>query len=200
MKIPRPEDFSDIDPSAAPILAADFLVSRARELGHHVEDMADFDRLMRLEFPSYAIYAALADRTYSVSATQINTSRTIHLVDYLPTPDLVGSGEVGMTIAGNSSHSHSYLHDGPLVLNTESLVRRKGYGRNRYLAMNAASLLIFGQPLHSRDSGPHRTVLAERRWEAFVREGLAEEFEDKFLGEPVQRYRFKPRTARPKQP
>jgi hypothetical protein len=80
-----------------------------------------------------------------------------------------------------------------LGIETYPEFRQHGYGRRRYLAMNAASLLLFGLPLHSRASGSMLSEQATRRWEAFVQEGLAESYDEPqgiTEGRMVQRYRF----------
>lgn len=192
MYLPRPEDIKDIPPRQLPEIAVNYFVDRARYLGNlAIESIDDFDRFMELDFMErYAIHFALADRTYKISKEKSSTERNIYLVDVVPPGDIAGLGEVSQSLTSVSP----YAANKPLVLNTETVggFQRQGYGQRRYLAMNAASLLIFGKPLHSREAGSMRTTQATRRWEALVRSSLAEAYDEPNAdGRTVQRYRFK---------
>src|SRR3990167_143002 len=139
----------------------------------------------------YAIYFAMADRSYEIGKNKIARERHIYLVDVLAIGQIAGYGAISNSLTSSST----YVKDKPLVLNTETVpdFLRQGYGRRRYIAMNAASLLMFSNPIHSREKGNMLSDSAEKTWDSLVREGLAESYEETGASRvrPIQRYRFK---------
>jgi hypothetical protein len=187
----RPEEIQDIAPAELPELVAQYFIVRAAYLGHDsVSGLADFDRLMKLDvLGQYAIFFAVAERTYSVSPAQTTTDRLIYAADVLPDEQIAGLAEVSFSLTPHNQYSRNK----PLVLNIENKIHQLGYGRRRYLALNAASRALFGYPLNSRErnSEDMLSVQARVRWNKFVNEGLAEVYDDQTAdGLSVQRYRF----------
>ncbi|HET9721827.1 MAG TPA: hypothetical protein VFP32_02245 [Candidatus Saccharimonadales bacterium] len=186
-----PEDFTDIDASDFPSAAGRHILEEAYYFGNYgVETVQDFYHFMKLGLSGYAIYGAMANQSYQIAADRTVQASNIYLVDYLPDGQIPGHG-----IVQQSDSGLAYSADKPVVLRVDTYpqFQRQGYGRRRYLAMNAASMLIFGNPLHSRESGPLRSDPATQTWAALEREGLAESYEEinKPGGRLLQRYRFR---------
>lgn len=194
-----------IQPDAIPLDSQDFLVARAQRVDYKIDEVDDFETLLALdELGAYTTFCGVTKikppkiRPTRQTNNRIRTvtwhsesSRAIFMVDSLPSGEIPGYGEVSMSLES----TRIYAKNKPLVLNIETYRahQQQGYGHRRYLAMNAAALLIFGHPLHSREASPLRTDFATRRWEALVRQGLAESYEETrdFDGQQIQRYRFK---------
>ena len=194
MRDPRPEDIRRISPDDMADPVAELLVERACYLGHKsINYIADFDDFMELDEPDgYSVHFTVGDKAYRISDTKTTIERRIYAVDTSPGGEVVGYGGLSESLTSKTI----FTANKPIVLGIETYdgFREQGYGRRRYLAMNAASLLIFGDPLHSQAKGNMLSDLATRRWEAFIREGLAETYlepQDMPGGRMIQRYRFK---------
>lgn len=201
-----PDDFKDVAPADVPEPAGTELLDRAGLLGYRLDQESDFDRIMRVNVAAnigeYCIYAAVKDRSWGLdvgtnSPRRIrgtkgrNTDRTIFMVDSLVDDEVAGFGAVSLCLT--STNPYSVQKPIVLAVETSSRFLRQGYGHRRYLAMNAAAHLVFGYPLHSRENNQaFRSEYATRRWEALVRIGLAESYEEisESTGVVLQRYRF----------
>ena len=186
----KPEDIKYITETDLPFAGREHFSMRPELSGYR--DVGDYDRFMALDAMShYAIYFAMADRSYEIGKNKIARERHIYLVDVLAIGQIAGYGAISNSLTSSST----YVKDKPLVLNTETVpdFLRQGYGRRRYMAMNAASLLMFSNPIHSREKGNMLSDSAEKTWDSLVREGLAESYEETGASRvrPIQRYRFK---------
>lgn len=213
-----PADFGEINPEAVPAAASTRILELAQRFPDYksLTQITDFESFLLLDIEDrYHIYAAIGQTTLNASLAQHvlqggrirgtiirdgKISQGIFMVDVLPDQQLAGHGIISYTLDAKQSYSKNK----PLVLGIETYhpgstvphspeFRGQGYGHRRYLAMNAAALLVCGLPLYSRERTPGLlSPDAIRRWEALVNVGLAERFVGiGSRGQRVDRYRFR---------
>ena len=171
----KPENIADITSDQLPNEVARQFLLRAAELNGDVNELSDFERLMKLQdLGDYAVYFASKDSRMPIAKNKKIDTRTIYVAD-VNHDELVGSGEVMYALTpGRGERNYPY------VGTTISLHPGNGHGTRRYLAMNAVSLKIEGVPLQSTEDGNFRRGEATRRWQAFVKAGLAERRANRF--------------------
>lgn len=165
-----PEQIVDVHPLQVPGSAARLF---SHESKFFIEpktlQLSEFDRLMALNFDDgQTTYFAQHDQTYEDTDS---TERLIYLADINNRGNVVGSGEIRLSL----TDSDPFFFNKPYVgsTSTQPEFRRRGLGRRRLLAMNAATLLMHNLVLHSDTL---RTVEATRVWQKLVKDSLAETY------------------------
>jgi hypothetical protein len=190
MAVYGPECIGEIGASEMPNVAFTYLLFRAADLGGYIENPEqDFSRLFRLPFiGGYSIYMARYGATTPTSPTRAIKSEKISVVDVSSDGEVLGSGD----FCFSTETSDGEFLGKSVVLGIRNLTdRREGFGKRRYLAMNAVSIREFGQTLYSRELGRFLSKGARERWEKFVREGVAEVYIDPSRRDEL-RFRFIP--------
>lgn len=177
----KPEQFTEIHPRMLPLPALAAMAEHAHGFGF-VNDISRALTVPDID-DGPAIYGGVVER--------IDNTTGLVVADVVEDGTIAGLGLVGL----RKPTEDPYFKDRPTVLSIENMhdFQGQGLGRRRYLAMNAASLLIHGLPIHSWHQHPdYRSDAATRRWEKFVAEGLAESYtEISPSGAQYQRFRFK---------
>jgi hypothetical protein len=166
-----PEDIVEISRDEVPKTVMNSFQFEARQYYDPEGEAPAFKRYMLLKqlggcvtfFTEYDVSYDYDDDRYS--------ERLIYASDLNEYGWVVGSGEVRYSLTDKSP----YFLNKPYVSNTLTSANflRKGYGRRRLIAMNAASLLVHDLVLHS-DS--NRSAEATAVWQSLAAVGLAEEY------------------------
>lgn len=101
--------------------------------------------------------------------------------------------EVGIGIVKYAKDNpRPFFANKPFVEHTETFdldLRGKGYAKQRLIALNALTFVIYGRFLHSSTLFVNQH--AEQAWKSHVEAGLAKPYTETDIGnEPVNRYRF----------
>lgn len=122
-----------------------------------------FDALLKLDRDDgISTYFAVHEKFYT---NMESLNKAVYLIDLLPTNDKAGTGEFYRAANDPEAKPTAWLSY------TVEEYSGRGYGAQRYLAMNAAAQLLFDTPLHTDYA---MVPTANRIMEQLVEEGLAE--------------------------